>query len=185
MKFCIILSNASHPLPDFLRQARYDRDHLERNYTRILNGLQEHEAMILPASPSKKFVAVPSVPIRPHSNLILAAPYLLHLAASFISCCVGLRILPCLSCLDFLSPGPLFKGADGASIAAAFRGITSVQTWGRGQSLSAAVEWSIFIASMNGDFFDLFLCPVFGILCDECQVSQAYYLLLFAYLFVY
>lgn len=27
-----------------LGQARYDRDHLERNYTRILNGLQEHEA---------------------------------------------------------------------------------------------------------------------------------------------
>ena len=44
---------------DFLRQARYDRDHLERNYTRILNGLQEHEAMILPLSPSKNFVAVP------------------------------------------------------------------------------------------------------------------------------
>lgn len=27
-----------------LGQARYDRDHLERNFTRIINGLQEHEA---------------------------------------------------------------------------------------------------------------------------------------------
>ena len=27
-------------------QARYDRDHLERNFTRIINGLQEHEATV-------------------------------------------------------------------------------------------------------------------------------------------
>ena len=39
--------NSADRLSAKLKEARYDRDHLERNYTRILNGLQEHEDGLL------------------------------------------------------------------------------------------------------------------------------------------